>query len=236
MKTYPGVIDGIPFPARLTAHVVEPAPDPRLHGFAIQSDLAQHVGFLDVGWLALTGELPSDAEREALSRALTMLAPLHAGEGPAHAAILAKISGAPEELVPAITTVAIGQLVATEHRALAPLFAWLEQPVGMPVPIVAIETSPTSAQREAHAALAMDSARWFGDARALPAEPVLGRVAAAYALLHRLGIRDLPRIHAFVTWARLPVVLAEAACTARGAVMTYPTDLPPYRYVEEEVA
>lgn len=234
MKTYEGILDRVAFPATLTAHVVEPSPDPRVHGFAVQSDLARSVGFLDVGWLALTGELPSDGEREALSTALTLLAPLHVGEGPAHAAVLAKIAGAPDEVVPAVAAVALGQLIGTEHRALAPLFAWLEDPAATPPPSVAIEPSPTPAQEVAHAALAADTARWFGGGGALPGAPVLTRVASGYALLHRLGIRDLPRIHALATWARLPIVLAEAACTAAGAVLEYPSDLPPYRYVEED--
>lgn len=232
MRTYEGILDRVAFPARLTAHVVEPAVDPRIHGYAVEGDLARNVGFIDVGWLALTGELPHAGEREALTAALILLAPLHVGEAPAHAGVLARIAGAPDEVVPAITVVALGQRIAAELRALAPFFAWLREPGGPP-PAPAVLADPTPEQRERHAILATASARWFGPERALPIDPVLTREAAAYALLHCLGVGDPPRLHAFVTWARLPVVLAEAARTASGAIADYPGDLPPYRYVED---
>ena len=58
-------------------------------------------------------------------------------------------------------------------------------------------------------------------------------MAAAYALLHRLGISDPVRLHAFSAWARLPVVLAEAAHARAGAITGYPARLPDYAYTEE---
>ncbi len=233
MRSYEGILDRVAFPERLAGHVVDPAPDPRLRGYAVQADLGENVGFLDVAWLALAGELPTAGEREALSRALTWLAPLHVGEAPAHAAVLARVAGAPDEALPAVAAVALGQAIAAECRELAPLFAWLEGPPGAAPPDVAIEPDPTPEQARALAGLAADSARWFGPARALPAAPPLRRVAAAYALLHRLGAGDGPRLHAFAAWARLPAVLAEAACMPPGAVMRYPALLPAYRYVED---
>lgn len=232
MRTYEGILDRVAFPARLTAHVVEPAEDPRIHGYAVEADLARNVGFVDVGWLALAGELPTAAEREALTMALILLAPLHVGESPAHAGVLARVAGAPDEVLAAITAVALGQRIAAELRALAPLFAWLREPVGPP-PACAVLAAPTDAQRERQRIVAAASARWFGAERALPGEPVLTREAAAYALLHRLGVAEPLRLHALVTWARLPVVLAEAGHTAAGAVTEYPGDLPHYRYVED---
>lgn len=234
MKTYEGVIDRVTFPEQLSANVVEPSRDPRLHGYAVQSDLGHNAGFVDVGWLALTGELPRGGEGEALSRALIWLAPLHVGESPTHAAVLARVAGAPDEALPAIAAVALGQAVAAECRELAPLFAWLDGPPGAPPPTIAVEPDPTLEQAEALVTLAADSARWFGEARALPPRPTLRRVAAGYALLHRLGIRDPFRRLAFATWARLPTVLAEAACVAPGSVMRYPTKLPDYRYIEDD--
>jgi hypothetical protein len=235
MKTYEGILDRVVFPATLTAHVVEPTADPRIHGFAVQADLAHHASFLDVGWLALTGELPSNVERTALSTALILLAPLHVGDGPVHAAVLSRIAGAPDDAVPGVATVALGQLTRTELHMLEPFFGWLTSPAGelSAVCTDAVEPHPTAAQVEAHEALAAASAEWFGAERALPASPVLTRVAAAHALLFHLGIRDSPRLHALTIWARLPVALAEAACTTRGAFMSYPADLPAYRYVED---
>jgi hypothetical protein len=233
VRTYAGILDDAVFPANLTAHVTMPTPDPRIHGYAVQADLARHVGFVDLGWLAMTGELPVEAEREALSLALLWLAPMHVGEDPAHAGVLAKVAGAPDAMVPAIVAVALGQRIGAELRALAPMFAWLDGALPGPPSVAVLADDATAEQRDAYAQLARDSARWFG-ADALPTEPALTRVAGAYAVLHRLGIRDPARLHALVTWARLPVALAEAACTAPGSVNSYPADLPAYRYVEED--
>lgn len=232
MKTYEGILDRVAFPARLTAHVVEPAADPRIHGYAVEADLARNVGFVDVGWLALTGELPDASEREALTTALILLAPVHVGEAPGHAGVLARVAGAPDEVVPAICVVALGQQIVAEVRGLAPLFRWLREPVGPP-PAAAVLVDPSDEQRERQRVVAAASSRWFGPDRGLPEDPVLTREATAYALLHRLGVADPLRLQAFATWARLPVVLAEAACTAPGAVHDYPGDLPAYRYVED---
>lgn len=232
MRTFSALLDRVAFPPRLVAHVVEPGEDPRIHGYAVADDLARHAGLADLAWLALTGELPTDGEREALTAALILLAPLHVGESPAHAGVLARVAGAPDEVVPAIVAVALGQRIAAELRALAPLFAWLREPSGPP-PVAAVIADPTDDQRARHARLAADSARWFGPARALPREVVFTREAAAYALLHRLGAADPQRLHALVTWARLPVALAEAARAPMGGVLDYPANLPAYRYVED---
>ncbi len=231
MRTYDGLLDRVGFPTELTGTVVEPAEDRRIHGYAVQADLGRNVGFAEVGWLALTGQLPTADELAALSLALIWLAPVHVGEGPGHAGVLARIAGAPDEVVPGIAAVALGQWIAEELRTLAPLFAWLGEEQGE-VPGAAIVAEPGAEQIAAHLWLAAATGRWFGAARALPAQVVFTRVAAAYAVLHRLGVRDAGRMHAFATWARLPVVLAEAACTTPGAVMSYPGDLPAYRYVE----
>lgn len=234
MKAWPGILDRVAFPTQLTAHVVAPTPDPRVHGYAVQADLGRHADFLDVAWLALTGEVPTAGERAALSLALVWLAPMAVNEAPTHAAVLAKVAGAPEEVVPAIAAVAVGQHTAAELAALAPLFAWLDGGLEAP-PAAWVEPAPTTGQAEAWAALAGQSAHWFGADHALPAGPVLRRVAGAYALLHRLGVRDTARLQALSLWARLPTILAEAACAASGAVMTYPAHLPAYQYVEDEV-
>lgn len=234
MTIVDGILDRLETPATLTAHVVDPRPDPRVHGYAVQADLARNIGVADLGWLALTGELPDEREREALGRALWWLAPLHVGEAPVHAGVLARISGAPDEVVPAVVTVALGQHIAAELRALAPMFAWLSGQVDEPPAVAVLGPDAAPAERDAWAALVADSVRWFGRERAFPAAPALTRVAAAYAILARLGVGDPARLHAFATWARLPLALAEAACTAPGAVLRYPHDLPAYRYYEDE--
>ncbi len=235
MKTYTGILDRVDFAERLTAQVVEPCADPRVHGYAVQADLGHSIDLLEFSWLALVGELPSAEARAALTRALIWLAPLHVGEGPTHVAVLGRVAGAPDEVLAGLVTVALGQHIASEQRSLAPWLAWLDDPnPSFDIPELAIEPSPTPEQVQAHAALAADSLRWFGPSRELPATPVLRRVAAGYALLHRLGLRDPLVVQALVTCARLPVALAEAARTRAGAVLSYATRVPNYRYVEED--
>jgi hypothetical protein len=199
----------------------------------VAADLGHGAGFLDVVWLSLTGELPTDTEREALSRAMTWLAPLHLGEGPAHAAVLARVAGAPDEVIGAISVVALGQRIHHQLQSFAPMFAWLAARTG-PLPTEIQEPRPTDAQRSAWDRLSTDSARWFGAEHRLPVEPVFRREAAAWAILHQLGVRDELRLQALGTVAQLPTIMAEAACTQPGSVMRYPTlSAPPYTYVED---
>jgi hypothetical protein len=224
----PGVFDVVSFPDKLQGHVVDPGREPRIHGYAVRADLARHATLLELGWLSLMGELPSEAEREALQLALAWLSPLHVGQGPAHAAVLARVSGAPAEVVPAVAVAALGQWISEERQRLLPLFAWLDGQ-GEP-PEAALQETPTEEDRALYAEIVAASARWF--AQPLPASPVLSREAAAYAVLHRLGASDELVLQTLVTWARLPVVMAEACHARPGAVTTYPACLPPYRYVE----
>ena len=59
------------------------------------------------------------------------------------------------------------------------------------------------------------------------------KVAGVLALVDPTeGERYTPFLSAALAAMVGPVVLAEAACTTPGAVMSYPGDLPAYRYVE----
>ncbi len=228
MKTFEGLLDGVVFPTQLSAHVVEPADDPRIHGYAVQRELGHSVGFADVIWLSLCGELPNDVEREAFSRALTWLAPLHVADGSVHAGVLAKVAGAPEEVLPSIAALALAQRTMAELQALEPVFAWLAQ---RSAPLPEVAQGATSA--EGWLQLCDDAKRWFGERSPFNPWLVWKRDAAAWALLRLLGFEDRARLISFGVLARLPVALAEAACTASGSVMKYPTQTPAFRYVEE---
>lgn len=225
--TFTGPFDEQPFPDKLQGHVVAPDADPRIHGYATQSDLARSVPFLDIGWLALTGNLPTDGERRPLGIALAWLAPLHVGEGPTHAIVLARIAGGPDHVLPGVAGLALGQLAAHEIETAGHVGRWLDGSGELPAASIATAPAAVAAYQD----LARDSAAWF--AVPLPPSPALTRVAAAYALLHRLGITDSLRLQAFSAWARLPAVMAEAAYARPGAVRAYPARLPDYQYTEE---
>ena len=89
-----GPIEAQQWPERLTARVVTPGDDPRVHGYSIESDLARHYRTTDAFLLALTGELPSDDDGTAFAGAMHFLSATSIAEAPAHAAALARICAA----------------------------------------------------------------------------------------------------------------------------------------------
>ncbi|HEX6764634.1 MAG TPA: hypothetical protein VF103_04130, partial [Polyangiaceae bacterium] len=54
-----GPLEKAPFPAQLTARVMTPGKNPRLHGYDVEGDLAAHYTTSELVLLSLTGELPS---------------------------------------------------------------------------------------------------------------------------------------------------------------------------------
>lgn len=229
--SYVGPFDREAWPERLTAHVVSPGPEPRIHGYAVAGDLARHAGLADVAWLTVRGELPSPEQRAAFEAALILLAPVHVGQAPTHAALLSRIAGAPGHTTVAIGAVGLGEQAASERAALVPWLAWLDGAAGGEVPAAARADDAGADARAAQAWLDGQMRLWFGPDRGLPAAP-LHRVACAHALLHRLGLRDALVVDALVVWARLLPVIAEAGCARPGAVRSYPARLPDLQYVD----
>lgn len=230
---YEGPFERWQCPERLTAHVVGVDGDARrIAGYAVEDDLARHCGVAEVAWLALTGELPAATARAALDAALVLLAPVHIGEAPAHAAYLGRMSGGGAAVTVSIGAIGLAELAEHEHRELAPWLAWIERGGTGPVPEVALAGGPVT---EAQRALDGRMRGWFGSGGGLPDVP-LRRVACAYAILFRLGLRDLLAIATLATCARLPAVIAEAAHARAGDVRPYPTHLPNYQYVDDQGA
>jgi len=227
--TYVGPFEREPFPDRLPARVVAPGADARIHGYHVAGDLARHHGVADLLWLALRGDLPTEAQRAALEIACVLLAPVHVGQAASHAAFLARIAGATAGATLAIATVGLGELVRHEHDTLAPWFAWLER--GGAVPDVARAADPSDEAVAAQRWLDGRMRAWFGAERGLPSV-ALTRVACAHALLHALGLRGPLVVETIAVWARLPVIAAEAAHARAGAVRMYPARLPDYQYVD----
>jgi len=79
------------WPSQLTARVVSPGDEPRIHGYAVSSDLARHYRFSDVVYLSLAGELPDEEHSRIFERALVLLSPISIAEAPSHAASLARV-------------------------------------------------------------------------------------------------------------------------------------------------
>lgn len=237
-RLYVGPFDREPWPEKLTATVVSPGPRPRLAGYGVADDLARHYGLVEVAWLALRGELPSEAEREAFETALVLLCPVHLGEAPAHAAFLSRLLAAQPSATIAVAAVGLGELGRVERADLAPWLAWLAdadadaRPTAAPPACALAESAAGAVELEW---LNACMARWFGPAAALPAAPLHPR-ACAYAILHHLGLREPLTLELLAAWARLPVVLAEALAARPGDVRSYPARLPDYRYLDDEGA
>jgi hypothetical protein len=219
-----GVLDAFDWPRQLRADVVEPSPDPRIHGYAAQSDLAPHYRFGEVVLLALTGELPSETVARAFDVVLAFLAPVSINEGPTHAAALARIAGAPARAVLGVGAVTLAQRGHWTIAALAPLLAWLETGDG---------ELPAGAQsQDPEAANAVARLR-----AALPASlvtPALHRSlslqGAIVVVLHACGLRRADAIEAVWTLAALPTVFAEAMAVKPLSFREYPMDTPGFRY------
>jgi hypothetical protein len=229
--TYVGPFDREPWPDRLVAHVVEPGSIPRVHGYDV-ADLARVHGIADIAWLMLNGELPTTNERAALEVALVLLSPVHIGEAASHAAFLSRIAGAPANATLGIAAVGLGEMARHEQNELEPWLRWLASAEGE-VPAVATDPRPSEEGRAMQHWLHERLVGWFGAGRGLPDVP-LHRIACAYAVLQRLGVRTPVALTTITMWARLPAVAAEAAHGRAAAVQQYPARLPDFQYVDRE--
>lgn len=235
---YRGPFDREAWPEKLVANVVEPAEVPRVHGYAI--DAIAPRGIAELAWLALFGELPTAEQREAFEFAAVLLAPLHVGDAPTHAAMISRIGAAPPTTTLAIGAIGLGELVRHELAQLGPWLAELraaEAKRALPDPFtlpavdarddVARDRAPTDETR----ALQHAAAKY----RALPDVP-LARVAIAYAILDGVVPRIPLALETIAIWARLPLLAAEVARVEVGAIRSYPARLPDYHYVDSEGA
>lgn len=223
-----GPIDGRVWPSQLTAHVVDPGPPARIHGYEVDGDLAARYQFSDLVLLALTGELPDDSQSRAFALGLQMLAPIDVGQAPAHVAVLARICG-----VQASSTIGVSALVLGEQaRALvadhADWLAWVAAPTGQ-APAAALATS--AEEREAAGRLRAAVEATGLAVPALAAGPT--RMAGLLAVLCACGLRGAEQLAAALVIARLPCALAESFANEVGAFGTYPMQLPPYRHAAE---
>lgn len=218
-------LDTHPWPEQLTGHVVMPSEPRRVHGYDVESDLARAaVSGNEMLLLMLTGEVPSSSAARALDVAMAFLSPVLVTEGPAHAAVVARLCQCPTSAVIATAAIATAERargIVAEH---AELIDWLPGVYGAPPEAcLGTETDGLSVAR-LRAALAPTGLT-------VPALPHgLTRMASLLAVLHACGLDSAARMEAALVFAQLPCVVAEALSHTPGDLRGYPINLPRVRY------
>jgi hypothetical protein len=228
MPRPPGPAESTAWPTQLTAHVVTPGDDPRLCGYSVEHDVAEHGRFSETILLSLRGELPSAEECRALDLALTFMAPLSIAEAPVHAAALGHMCGARSSALVGIAGVALAERARYTLEQHAPLIAWLTEPA-RPFPTEFRATS--EAER-----ISVERLRVLF--RSIAPEPAVfrhepSRTAALLAVLSFAGLRRVPELEAVFVLASLAPTLAEAFAHDAGSFHQYPMLLPRIEYTEE---
>jgi hypothetical protein len=222
-----GPIEDHTFPSTIEAHVVSPGANPRIHGFCVEGDLSLNYRYPELVLISLTGNAPDEKQGRAFDIALQFLAPLAVAEAPTHAAVLARICGAPSSSILAVACVALTERarhVVAEH---AELLAWLTK--GGPVPARCRGES-----EEDRACLArLQKALARGGVEIAGLELGLTRWAALFVTLHFAGLRRPDQYEAVLVMASVAPTMAEAQAHAPGAFAQYPMDLPAFVYEED---
>lgn len=223
----PGPLETGQFPAQLQARVVEPGAQPRIHGYDVQRDLAQHYSTASVAFLAVTGELPTPDAAVALDAALVFCSPVSIASAPTHAAALAKLCGAHGCSVISVAAIGLAEqarYLMDEHQE---LLQWLAAPTGeLPERFRASTSLESDAVR--HLVQALSPLDLY--VPALDQRPTPN--AAVLATLHACGLKTRSQFETLLVWARLPVVVAEALEESVGDFKNYAVNLPHYVYQE----
>lgn len=217
-----GPIEETEWPEELTAHVVDSSGEPRVHGYAVESDLASHYTHAEVALLAMTGELPAPEAARAFELAAVFLAGASLAEAPLHAARLSRVCGAPSSGTIGVAAVGLAEQarhVVASHRD---LLSWLAgESSGFPER----HRSQSDVERESVGRLA--AALRF-PVPGLQESP--SRTAALLCVLWAAGLRSAEQLELAWTLARLPVAVAEARAVPPAALRQYPMNTPPFVY------
>ncbi len=222
---FEGPLELTQFPSTLSARVVTPGPSPRLHGYAMRTDLARNYGTDERFLLSLTGELPSVEQARAFSVACWFFAEVSVADASVHAAVLSSLCGASSNAVIGAASLALAEHARFEVAQAEELLEWLKARDGdLPA---ACRAQPSSTRDE----LDTLAATLAANALAMPAFPELPTLTAAlWALLYDAGLVRPEQLEAALVFARLPIALAEAFAQTACQFASYPTNLPRYSY------
>ncbi len=221
-----GALDDTQWPERLVAKAIEPGgEDDRLHGYAVVGDLAKHYELSEVLYLAITGELPTDAAAQLFRVALTAWSAMGVNEAPTHIALLSRICGGAMASALGAGLIAAADQARFIVESNSELVAWLRTGTG------------TGALPAACTSSVADDAGYVRGLRAAAPHSALlrddmTRDGARVALLFEAGVQDASRMEAAIVAARVSGLAAEALLASPRDLGSYPVKLPPFHYVE----
>jgi hypothetical protein len=220
-----GPIEDQTWATKLQSRVVTPEASPRIHGYDVENDLAEHYGFADSLMLAALGDLPNDPERRAIEIALHFLAPMSVAHAPSHAGMLTRLCGATQSA----SFAAGAYLLAEDARVLVEahtdLIAYLADDDKK---ILERFAAKNAADRASVARLRKAIAKTGVVVPALDHD--LSRDAALLSVLVACGARAAGQLELFVMLGRFACVAAEALATTPTQFRNYPISLPPFRF------
>jgi len=209
--------------------VTTPGDRPRLHGYDVSEDLMAHYGFGEVLLLALRGCPPTVTEGRACELALIRWVPAPVSQAPTHAAVLARLAGAPEA---GVLAVGLMGLIEQARHLVEQQLPVLERfnDCGEALDARQIELPATARARTKAATSAV-----AGLAHALPAGfevPLLARgpslELAILAVLHRCKLTQSWQLQTALVCARAPALAAEAQSHQPGQLAQYAMNQPPF--------
>lgn len=224
-----GFLDRQQWPREIRACVVSGSPERRIHGYDVETDLAQHYDFVSTALLAAAGEIPTDAQAQALGIALVFMAPAPVAEAPAHAAMVARLIGATPSAIAGVACTTLAEQARRLVDVHADLARWLD----------GVTTDPPAhylARDELDRASVANLRQALG-ARGIEVPALrhpLNFDAALFALLRFCGLKRPWQVVAFWVMAKMPCALAEAMACKPRSFLSYPMDLPAYRYEEDK--
>jgi hypothetical protein len=223
----PGPLETGLFPDQLTARVVTPGAQPRIHGYDVESDLARHYSPSAVAYLAVTGELPTPEVAGALDTILVFASPVSVACAPTHAAVLARLCGGDASSILSVAAIALAEQLKNQLNEHERFLSWLKTAIGdIPAEFRSITQDDVEAVRRLNIAL-----RGAGlQVPVLAQSPT--RDAAILAALHACGLKARRQYEALLVWTRLPVVIAEAFAEHATNFRHYPVNLPHFVYEE----
>ncbi|HEY1697730.1 MAG TPA: hypothetical protein VGG39_36470 [Polyangiaceae bacterium] len=221
-------LDSVEWPTKLVARVVSPGARPTVHGYDVEGDLARDYSFAETVLLALTGEAPEPDLGRAFELVLVFAAPVSVVEAPVHAAVVARACVAsPSQL---LGVAALG--LAEQTRVLVEGLRGFLDALSGNIQDVAPRYCASSDEERASVGRLRAGLAPFLHVPGLTFD--LGRTAAIVAALHACGLRTAEQIECALSWARLPLLLAEALAAKPGSHMQYPVNVPAIVYEEQQ--